>query len=436
MKARPPISRGKAIAAAAIGVLALVMVACSGSRATTTTADDVVSASTGTAPVTLQVWTFQYQTGTPSKVAFDALAADFHKHHPNVTIKWVPVPDPQISAKLLAAAGSKTGPDIAMSDRQETINNVLNVAYANMSPYWNKFAAKGEFYNGAVFSQGGKVLAVQSTPGMVGLYYNKTILNALKIKPPTTMAQLESDFAKIKASGKYQTITTAFVTGAAGDYQLQPWLQSNGVDWCTIGSPKAKQVFDQLGTWFDKGYMTRQSATWAQGVSLQQWLGGNWAFAVNTAGSLPTVEQDAKFPFGVVPFPSGSAGSRVLIGGGVEGIGKYSTHKKLAWQFLQEEFYSKTGQKALVKGGFVPSRTDVAKEVTHSDPITATFAAALKSPAVLPNNSHSLDAQTALGTVFSSMAAGSISPSQAATQAASQVKAALAQGGGTCAGSF
>lgn len=435
MKATP-VPRVQAIAAAAIAVLTLVMVACSGSRAPTTTADDVASASTGTAPVTLQVWTFQDTPGTPSAAAFEELGNDFHKHHPNVTIKWVPVPDPQISAKLLAAAGAKSGPDIAMSDRQEVINSVLNAAYANMSPYWNKFAAKGQFYNGAVFSQGGKVLAVQSTPGMVGLYYNKTILNALKIKPPTTMTELESDFAKIKASGKYQSITTAFVTGAAGDYQLQPWLQSNGVDWCTIGSAKGKQVFNQLGTYLDKGYMTRQSATWAQGVSLQQWLNGNWAFAVNTAGSLPTVQKDAKFPFGVVPFPSGSAGSRVLIGGGVEGIGKYSAHKKLAWQFLEEEFYSKAGQKVLVKGGFIPSRADVAKAIKTSDPITATFATALKTPAVLPNNTHALDAQTALGTVFSSMVAGSITPSAAVTQAASQVKAALAQGGGTCTGSF
>jgi multiple sugar transport system substrate-binding protein len=412
--------RRSALGGVAVMLLLFTLIACGGSGS---------GSGSGSGGGSLTVWTFE--SNAAEKTAFQKITDQFHKTNPNVKISWVYVPEDDLDTKLLAAAGTHTGPDVIMADREADLPGLISSGvFADLSQYWSKYADRSKYPDVAIFKSKGKVFTVQAFINLLGLWYNKDILDQLGISPPTTIQELGQDLAKVKASGQYQGLTLAGVPTFEGAWQAMPWLFNNGVTYCNIGTPATTEVFSMLSDWRTKGYIPREAASWDQTTSYQQFLGGKFAFAENGNWEITNTKNIAKFHYGVVQFPTGSSGSHVLLGGPAEGIDQYSNNKDLAWKFLQSAFLSKQGSTTLYQGiGGVPSRTDVD---TSGDTMIQPFAKAIKTAGALPDNKNAIKAQDDLGTVYSSMLSGALGPEAAAQQASQKVRADLKSGGGSC----
>ena len=366
---------------------------------------------------TLTVWHY-FSDPNQVKVMTD-FAATFQKENAGVTVQNVYVPYDQLDQKLIASAGAKTGPDVVVFNGADTSNLALAGTLAPLDAQWSAFADKGQFPTAAIHKLAGKTYSVQGYVNLLGLWYNKDILDKLGITPPTTVDELTSDLAKVKAAGE-SGITLSGLPNSQGEWQAYPWLTAAGFDYA---KPDAKSLTAGLKTaadWAAKGYLSKEATTWDQTVPFQKFAAGGVAFAENGNWQIATAKSTAKFAYGVVPLPLGSSG-KVYLGGEGEGIGAFSKNKDLAWKYLESTYYSSAGElTALKDSGTIPARADTAKNTAVTgDPLIKPFADSIASmganyPSDAVPAKNVANQQLAGGQAWSSVVGGANSPSDAA----------------------
>src|SRR3984957_15434241 len=190
--------KSRRMAAAAIGVAALVATGC-GSSGSSTGANSSGSGS----PVTLTFYGADYGSG-PSHTTtsyWNNVASAFHQAHPNITVKVQTVEWSDYPTKSATLIQNKQYPDImegnpappyAQSGLIYPVSDVLSPSVAsNLIP---KFLKDGQYQ--------GTNYGIPFTTSTRAMYYNKKIFAAAGISaPPQTWAQLQADAAKSKAKG-------------------------------------------------------------------------------------------------------------------------------------------------------------------------------------------------------------------------------------------
>jgi len=406
-----------ALAAAAAAVLALS--GCAGGS----------SGSSGGGK-TLTVWHY-FSTPTQVKLMTD-YASLFEKDNPGVTVKNVYVPYDNMDSKLIAAAGSQTGPDVVVFNGGDADNLENAGTLLGISKQWSGFSDASQFPASVVHKLNGNVYSVQGYVNLLGLWYNADILKKLGVQPPTTLNELNADLGKAVAAG-YTGITLCGLPQSQGEFQAYPWLAAGGFSYANPSADSLATGLSTVQNWVKKGYLPGEATTWDQTVPFQKWAAGNVAFSENGNWQIATAKQTAKFSYGVVPLPVGAKGAKVYLGGEAEGIGKYSTNPSLAWKYLQETFYSKAGQLiALQDEGSVPSRTDAASDPQVSgNPLLKPFADSIAEygatyPDSVVKPASVNDQQLAVGQAWSSVIGGT-APKTAASTVMAQLPAMLGQ---------
>ncbi|WP_214318325.1 ABC transporter substrate-binding protein [Nonomuraea sediminis] len=162
---------------AVMTVAALVLAGCSSGK----------KAADPNAPVTITWWTGQAED---AEKLLEALAADYQKAHPNVTIKvsaGAPTTD-ELLTKLSAAFVSGTHPDIsyaygswatqlAQSGRTQDISSEV----ADPKLGWQEFPAAAR----ATATVDGKVIGLPAVVDNLGIIYNKKLFDQAKLAYPT-----------------------------------------------------------------------------------------------------------------------------------------------------------------------------------------------------------------------------------------------------------
>ena len=404
---RRPRLRLALVAGAVAATAGLILSGCSGSG----------GSSTAGGSNTLTVWHY-FSDPNQVKVMTD-FAALLEKDNAGVTVKNVYVPYDQMDQKLIASAGAKTGPDVVVFNGADASNLALSGTLAPMDSQWSSFADKGQFPSSVIHKLNGKTYAVQGYVNLLGLWYNKDILDAAGVTPPTTLDQLDSAMAKVKAAGK-SGITLSGLPNSQGEWQAYPWLTAAGFDLAKPSTSALTAGFSRVAGWVDKGYLSKEATTWDQTVPFQKFAAGDVAFAENGNWQIGTAKSTAKFHYGVVPLPLGSKG-KVYLGGEGEGIGAFSKNKDLAWKYLQATYYSSKGQLiALKDSGTIPARADTAADsAVTGDPLIKPFAESVSKmganyPATKVPPASVANQQLAGGQAWSSVLGGSQSPSAAA----------------------
>jgi len=401
--------RAGIVATAVAAAAALALAGCSGGGAGSS------SGSGGSS--TLTVW---HYFSDPNQVKVLTDYADlFQQQNKGVTVKNVYVPYDQLDQKLIASAGAKTGPDVVVFNGADASNLALAGTLAPLDAKWSSYADKGQFPSSVVHKLKGKTYAVQGYVNLLGLWYNKDILDQLGVTPPKTMDELDAAMAKAKAAGK-SGITLSGLPNSQGEWQAYPWLTAAGFDIAKPSASALQSGFSTVAGWVDKGYLSKESTTWDQTVPFQKFAAGDVAFAENGNWQIATAKSTAKFNYGVVPLPLGSKG-KVYLGGEGEAIGAYSKNPDLAWKYLQATYFSSKGQLiALKDSGTIPARADTASDAAVTgDPLIKPFAESVSSmganypgdavpPASVANQ------QLAGGQAWSSVLGGSASPADAA----------------------
>lgn len=412
------IRRSAVVAAAA--ALALAASACG-------------SSSGGSDKITLTVWT--PFTGGAQLQAVKAQDALFEKTHPNVTVQALTVGNNTMDPKLLAGKSTKNGPDIILNNVVVDFPTLSSGGLLlDLTQKWNSYAGKDQFPQAGIWkSPDNKIYNIMSYTNLLGLYYNKTILDQYNLKPPTTMAEFESDMKTVAAGGKYTPLAASADPDVDGAWTWMPQLLSQDVNYCNFSGNKVDQLFQTVQQWAQDKYIPRESATWTQSNSWTAFMTGKYAFGINGNWNLGDAKA-ATFKWGTTQYPAGPDGSHVFPGGEGLGIGAFSKHPDLAWQYLEQSWLSKQGSVLDFTGsGQIPTRAEVAQtpEVT-SNAVAAPFVAATKTVSAWPRNPRTADMQTAVGTNISAVVSGQSAPAAAAAKAISTVNADLKAGGGAC----
>lgn len=387
----------------------------------------------GSQKITLTVWT--YYTGDAQLKALGAQDAIFEKAHPNVTIQTVQIPGTQMDPKLLAGAASRSGPDVVLNNVVVDFPELTSagVLYP-LTKFWDAYAGRSQYPSAGVWTAAdGKIYNVMSYSNLLGLYYNKTILDQYHLTPPTTIAQLESDMRVVTKAGKYTALAASADPQPDGAWTWFPILLENGTNYCDLTAGNATPMFQTIAGWTKAGYLPKAAATWSQSDSWTAFMSGKYAFGINGNWNLGAAAQ-AAFSWGTAQYPAGPDGSHVFPGGEGLGIGAFSKYPQLDWDYLESAWLSQQGSIVdFTDSGQIPTRADVASAPTVSKNVQAApFIAATKTVSAWPRSSKTAQMQVTVATELSDVVSGQSSASAAAIATATQITADIKSGSGGC----
>jgi raffinose/stachyose/melibiose transport system substrate-binding protein len=307
----------------------------------------------------------------------DATIKEFEKEHPNVTIKRTTQDWGQVVNTLNLRLADANGPDVA------TVNNgwqslgtlaqggrVLNLdKYADLYG-WNKEFPETQLRQ-VQFTPDGKEMGTGSlyaTPAarssLIGLYYNKDILDSLGIPVPKTLDEFEKACAAVKAAGKVPIVygsqdkgsSTAILfalqnlTGSVKN--ISDFVYSQGS--VPIADTGLTEAATTVKKYADNGWFTPNYAGIQYNDAGDKFLHGEGAFRFDYTGSLPFT--DAERPsFGYVQLPQ-TSGSDVVGTGAASGVLSISSKSKnpdAAAAFL-DFLASKKAAQLAVDTGYLP----------------------------------------------------------------------------------
>ena len=185
--------KGRAILAAATGVCLAVTLAACGSSST--------SASSSSKVTTLTYWS-GFTGG--DRGTYESLIAEFNKTHPNIQVKMDEQPWDSLAQKLPTALASGSGPDIATPDYnvgtiRQYITNGLAAPLDDLIGSGTDQIPAGTMPKTITdaFTVNGHLYAAPANFATLMLYYNKDMLAAASLTPPTTMQELRDDAVKL-----------------------------------------------------------------------------------------------------------------------------------------------------------------------------------------------------------------------------------------------
>ena len=208
-----------------------------------------------------------------------------------VTITQDSVANPQLMPKVLQQLSAHTLPDLLMLD-----NPFLQqiAATGALTPLGSDGVDLGGYYPSIVAAgtYQGKVYGLAPGVNSIALIYNKTMLAAAGITPPTTWAQLTSDAAKLTTPKHYGFAMSADNDGE-GAWTFLPFFWSNGGDLEHLNSPQSVQALQFVTSLVKSGSMSQSVVTWAQSDVNEQFMAGKAAMMINGPWQFPVLDQQA-----------------------------------------------------------------------------------------------------------------------------------------------
>ncbi len=285
------------VALAAPLALALALSACGGGGGT--------AANSGSSAAVTSLRVMDYYNNEPDNT-FYAEALNTCGQQNGVTIDRQAVPGGDLIAKVLQQASSKTLPDILMLDNPDVQQIAATGGLAPIKDFG--LSAQGEaqgVIDAATYK--GEVYGLQPVTNTIALYYNKDLLKAANITPPTTWDELKTDAAALTAGKKYGIAFSAINT-YEGTWQFLPFMWSNGGNEKDIATT---QTAAALQLWVDlvhSGSASQSVVNWSQADVNDQFKAGNAAMMVNGPWQNPVLDKVAGLNYGIVPIPTPKAG--------------------------------------------------------------------------------------------------------------------------------
>ncbi|MEU6728963.1 extracellular solute-binding protein [Nonomuraea wenchangensis] len=288
------------------------------------------------APMTLSFWS----TGGDDETATFQKAADlYHQKHPNVTVKVQTLSWDDAYAKLLAAATSRTGPDILSGGMTWTIQFGARGAMVDLRGHGID-ALKGQAqpaqWESAV-SPDGSVYGVPLDMSTLALYYRTDLLDKAGIDaPPKTWEELVKDIATLRASGVKKPYSQ--------DWGNLDWIgyfnylyQAGGAFYTpdckpSLDTPQAERA---LTYWVDLYRKHGAPTATVEGsdaldTGTAMVVAGNWI-----AKGLDTNKPKLKGKWAMAPLPAGPAGPTTFIGGRAIGVTSFSKYARTGADFVK-----------------------------------------------------------------------------------------------------
>lgn len=354
--------------------------------------------------------------------------------------------------KLLAAIQAGTPPDAAQAGSNSDIASYL--AAGALTPIANfvngpdglSKDSLDDIYSGFLDDN---TFAVKGVPTVVSwpfnksdevLYYNRDLLNSLKVEqPPATWDEFVADAKTVTGGGKAKglawTPSSDLFTAILYSYGGQPYDPSTKkVAFQSDAGVKALGLLTGMFVTDKTAYVTK-SYDWQSDFEH-----GKSAMALSTIVSRAYIEKDLQgqsgsFYVGIAALPKGNQPSTVLFGSNAVILSKApSDHQQGAWDFLK--WYAEPDQTAQwsLTSGYMPLRksalnTDLMKKAIADDPRRAVAIKELDyAHPWQPNLSPWTEIDGYLTDAITAALLGKSSPADALKSAAQKGDAALAAG--------
>jgi multiple sugar transport system substrate-binding protein len=394
--------RVSALALAAVAVTATAS-ACGSSKSST--------AASG--PITLTE--MDYFTSQPAHSALGTILQSCATAA-GVKITQQSVANPQLMPKVLQELSSHTLPDLLMLDNpnlqqiaQTGALTPLSTAGVDLGGYYPSILAAGSYQS--------KVYGLAPGVNSIALFYNKDMLTAAGLQPPTTWAELSADARKL-TTPQHEGFALSADNDGEGAWQFLPFFWSNGADLKSLDSAQSVGSLQLLTDMIHNGSMSKSVVTWAQSDVNDQFIAGKVAMMVNGPWQFPTLNAASSLHYGVVPIPVPAAGDKVKVplGGEVFTVPVTSTAKEQAAGKVLACMNNSANQLSYAEQvGYVPSLESAATQLTASDPAMAPFVSevstALSRTAEVGNQFPTI--ATAIETAEQAALTGSKTPQQA-----------------------
>ncbi len=299
--------------------------------------DSIAASPSGitTEPVTLVV---EDVSGENRDAALEAINAAFMAKYPNVTIERVRSSFTDLQPKQAIEMAGPNPPDvIEVVVPNDTFAKLGNEGLiTNLDPYveqygWadrfpaslldqGRFDAKGQILSGPHYG-------VYMVEDVVGIFYNKAKLAALKLEVPKTWEEFQSALATAKAAGEvpiwignlekwpmghvYGTIYNRYAT--TDDINGWTFNTKPDVSWDSAPYLKATQ---ELKAWGDKGYFTPDFNAVGYDDATAQFGAGKGVFFPAGTWVTGTLEKAASDKLGFFLPPPVSSDPQVRVEGG------------------------------------------------------------------------------------------------------------------------
>ncbi|MDR0283590.1 MAG: sugar ABC transporter substrate-binding protein [Propionibacteriaceae bacterium] len=368
------------LAALAVTAVAFSLVACSGGNpAGGNTGTAAISADGTDDGTTLTLW-----TRAPLEKQANLLVAAYNASHKN-QVKLTVVPNDDYVAKVGAAAGTKSLPDLFAADIVYVPNWVSQGLFQDITANIDSLSYKATINQGhlSAGTMDGKEYVLPFVLDLSMLFWNKDLFKAAGLDPdkaPATMAEYVADAKAVQGLGKPGVYGTA--TGLnCGGCLVFTWFPSI---WAS-----GKQVMNDAGTESLLNSDTAKSVyaawqdMWSAGAVLpssQDEAGATWTagFTEGKVGLMfypaTLLSSTSGFDFGVAGIPGVDGGVSTFVGGDGIGISKDSTKAGQAWNFLAWMMSDAAQVEVLAKDNDVVSRSDLANnKYAAADPRLVTI---------------------------------------------------------------
>lgn len=390
---------------------------------------------------TLKVWLFDEPNRAPKEKVVGDAVKEFTASHPGTTvdIQYVVVADR--AAKFKGAFNDPgSAPDVAEFGNTDLPEYVAAGGLADVGPELGAWAEGKDLSTDlrASATIDGKMYGLPWYVGVRALYYRTDVFSELKLKPPTSQAELvtaahairqsKPDLYGVAVGGKYTFGALPFIWDAGGDIATG----SGSTYKAAINTPQSKAGLTAYTNLLkDDNCPPQACADLTGGKTVDLFASGKAGMAILGNFNRAAVEAGAaKGKYAVVPLPGVKPGSvaPAFAGGNNLGVLKNTPRRKLATDFMTLLGGKKYQSQMYDAMGNLPTLTSARDAVAAKDPslkpFLDTIAAGTKFVPLHPGWGK-IDSSAVLPTMIQKIASGKSTVDQATAEAATAIDAAL-----------
>ncbi|MEZ0494541.1 extracellular solute-binding protein [Kineococcus sp. TBRC 1896] len=349
---------------AALLVLPLALGACGGGGGGTA----------GGSPDTLRV--LDYYNSDPNKTIWgDAIEACGQSV--GMEISRESVPGDTLIQKVLQQSSSRTLPDVLMLDNPDVQQIAASGALAPLGDLGVDSSGVADGVLQASTYEG-ELYALQPVTNTIALFYNRQVLDAAGIAPPTTWDELKTASAQLTQGDQYG-FAMSNINTYEGTWQFLPFMWSNGGDEKDIATPQTAEALQLVKDLMTSGSLSQSSVNWSQADVADQFSAGKAAMMINGPWNFGVLDAVDGLDYGIVPLPVPQAGETAVSPFGGEAwtvpqTGDQEKQQKAA-ELVQCLNSDENEVEISLGTGTVPTKPELSDQVTSQNPKLEAFAA-------------------------------------------------------------
>jgi ABC-type sugar transport system, periplasmic component len=407
-----------------MSALLLLLSAC-GSNADSNAGADASSNAGGEGEkVVIQWW--DSMTSEATQGALQKLIDDYEAAHPNVKIERTYISFADIKNKLLLGSVGNQMPDIVWLDNPDHQAFAAAGILADLTEEIKEWGQADQYFDGPWSSTmyEGRNYGVPIGSNNLALYYNKDMLEAKGLKPPTTWEELKEAAKQLTGDGVYGFAMTAVKT-EEGTFQFLPLMYQSGSDIDNFNSEGTIEAANLLKYMADNGYMSKEVINQKQSDTVVQFSTGKVAMMINGTWQIPLLRKEGKVNWGVVELPKNKQGGTIL-GGENWAITAASKHKDIAFDIIKFANEPERLKAFDQTAGRLPARADLLQDpFWQEDPDLKVFADAMKVAKARAYGPNYPKISEAIQIMIQEVITGAKSPEDAVKEAGAKIDAIL-----------